>query len=271
MLARDLIRKPVPTLRDHALFVEELIYLSRRLRINSRHLGEIGQARALDRFQRAEMAQQRALAGRPDPRDFLQAGLADVLLAPRAVRADGEAVRLVAQPLDEIEQRIARRQLERRAAGHEEGLAPGVAVRPLGDGDQRHVGDAQRGQRLGRRGELALPAVDQHQIGPGLLVALALDSPVSTAASASSAVRRGALRQQPLEPPLQHLAQHAVVVAGREIGRADVELAVLVLAEAFRPRHHHGADRVACRRCGCCRRPRCGAARAAARKSRSAP
>src|SRR5665811_1792388 len=99
------------------------------------------------------MAQQRALAGRPDARNFLQAGLADVLLAPRAVRADGEAVRLVAQPLDEIEQRVARRQLERRAAGHEEGLAPGVTVRPLGDGDQRQVGHAQCGERLGRRTE----------------------------------------------------------------------------------------------------------------------
>ena len=45
------------------------------------------------------MAQQRALAGRADAGDFLQAGLADVLLAPRAVRADRETVRLVAQPL----------------------------------------------------------------------------------------------------------------------------------------------------------------------------
>ena len=94
-------------------FVEELIYLSRRLRINSGHLGEIGQGRPLDRFHSAEMAQQRALARRADAGDFLQSGLADVLLAARAVRADGEAVGLVAQPLDEIEQRIARRQLER--------------------------------------------------------------------------------------------------------------------------------------------------------------
>jgi hypothetical protein len=38
------------------LLMEELIYLSRGLRINSRHLGEVGQARALDRFHSAEMA-----------------------------------------------------------------------------------------------------------------------------------------------------------------------------------------------------------------------
>jgi hypothetical protein len=63
--------------------MEELIYLSRCLRINSGHLSEIGQAGALDCLQGAEMAQQRAFAGRPDARNLLQAGLADVLLAPR--------------------------------------------------------------------------------------------------------------------------------------------------------------------------------------------
>src|SRR5450759_4742986 len=104
------------------------------------------------------MAQQRALAGRPDARNFLQAGLANVLLAPRAMRADGEAVRLIAQPLDEIEQRVAWRQLEWRAAGHEEGLTAGVAVRPLGDGNQRQVGHTQGGERFGRYTELPLPA-----------------------------------------------------------------------------------------------------------------
>ena len=43
---------------------------------------KIGDRGALDRLQRAEVLQQRALAGRADAGDFLQAGLADVLLAP---------------------------------------------------------------------------------------------------------------------------------------------------------------------------------------------
>ena len=43
------------------------------------------------------------------------------------------------------------------------------------------------------------------------------------------------LADQPLEPPRQHLAHHAEVVARREVLRADIELAVLVLAEAFGP------------------------------------
>ena len=53
------------------------------------------------------MVQQGAFAGRADAGNFLQAALADVLLAAHAVRADGEPVRFVAQPLDELEQRIA--------------------------------------------------------------------------------------------------------------------------------------------------------------------
>ena len=42
------------------------------------------------------MAQQRALAGRPDAGDLLQAGLADVAAAALAVGADGEPMRFVA-------------------------------------------------------------------------------------------------------------------------------------------------------------------------------
>ena len=127
--------------------------------------------------------------------------------------------------------------------------------------------DAERGQRLARGVELALPAVDQHQIGPGRLgiarspprrrrvpAPLARGCPGARADAASAqppaqAARRSPeaqrrLGQQPLEAALQHLAHHAEIVAGREVGRADVELAVLVLAEAFGPGDDHGADRV---------------------------
>src|SRR5262249_33565981 len=52
------------------------------------------------------------------------------------------------------------------------------------------------------------------------------------------------LRPQSLAPPRQHLAHHAEVVARGETLGADVELAVLVLAEALRARDDHRADRV---------------------------
>src|SRR5690348_14346730 len=113
------------------------------------------------------MPQQGAFSRWADPGDLLQARLPDVLLTPRAVGADGEAVGLVAQTLDEIEQWVARRQLEWAAARHEEGLAPGVAVGPLGHRDQRHIANPHSSERLLRRSELPLAAVDQHKIGPG--------------------------------------------------------------------------------------------------------
>ena len=80
---------------------------------DARNHAEIGDRGALDLLQRSEMVQQRALARRADARNFLQTGLADVLLAQLAMRADDEAMRLVAQPLDEIEHGVARLELDR--------------------------------------------------------------------------------------------------------------------------------------------------------------
>ena len=64
----------------------------------------------------------------------------------------------------------------------------------------------------------------------------------SAGSAGGSAARR--FGHQPLEAPLQHLAHHAEVVARRELRRADVELAILVLPEALRPGDDHRADRV---------------------------
>src|SRR5262249_31803505 len=119
---------PVPPLSTPVLqalpcaLVEEVVDLARGLGADPGHLGEIGQRRALDRLERPEMVEHRALAGQADAGDFLQPRLADIAPAPDAVRADREAMRLVAQPLDEIEHRIARLELERLAPGLEEGL-----------------------------------------------------------------------------------------------------------------------------------------------------
>ena len=79
-------------------------------------------------------------------------------------------------------------------------LAPRIAVGPLGDARHRQVGQAEIGEHAARRRELALAAVDQHQIGPGpaprppRLVALSL------------------LLEQPGETPGQHFAHHAEIV-----------------------------------------------------------
>ena len=75
--------------------------------------------------------------------------------------------------------------------------------------------------------ELARAAVDQHEIGPFGLCFVGF-----------------AFLHEPRETARQHFAHHAVIVAGRELRRFDVELAILAFLETVRPRHDHAAQRV---------------------------
>src|SRR5215468_3002246 len=106
------------------------------------------------------MQQQRALAAGADARNLVEGRLRDLLRPLGAVGADGEAVRLVAQSLQEIENGVLRFQAERLAPRQEEALAAGVAVRPLGDADNGDVGHAKFGEYLDRNRELPGAAVD---------------------------------------------------------------------------------------------------------------
>src|SRR5690348_6786181 len=67
---------------------------------------EVGEAGAGDAARRAEMMQQRLLALAADTGDLVERRDADLLGAARAMRADGEAMRLVAQALQEVQHRI---------------------------------------------------------------------------------------------------------------------------------------------------------------------
>ncbi len=84
----------------------------RRFGTDALDLHQIGDRGTLDGFERAEVVQQRAFARRSDAGDLLQTGLAHIARPARPVRADGKTMGLIAQPLDEIEHRVARRQLE---------------------------------------------------------------------------------------------------------------------------------------------------------------
>src|ERR1043166_940587 len=102
--------------------VKEVVDPAGGFRADAGDLLQVGNRRALDRLERAEVTQQRAFAGRTDAGDLLKPGFAQVAPAPLAMGADRKPVRLVAQPFDEIEHRIARLELERLASGHEEGF-----------------------------------------------------------------------------------------------------------------------------------------------------
>src|SRR5918999_3245174 len=78
------------------------------------HALEIEQTGGLDRPNPAEMAQQSTLAPGADARHPIERRAADRLAALRPVAGDREAMRLVPQALEKIENRVARVQLEGR-------------------------------------------------------------------------------------------------------------------------------------------------------------
>src|SRR5260370_35697007 len=96
-------RTPNPALAR--LRVEKLENLARAFRADPGNLAEIGDRSPLDLLQRYEMGQQGTFARRPDPGDFLKPRFATVLFAQLAVRRDPEPMRLLAQPLNKIQQR----------------------------------------------------------------------------------------------------------------------------------------------------------------------
>ncbi len=79
--------------------------------------------------------------------------------------------------------------------------------------------------------ELPLSAVNEQQVGPRLIVSLALNGVRGTGSRI--------LLQQALEAPLNNFTQHAVIVTGRQVGRPDVELAILILPKSICTGYDH--------------------------------
>src|SRR5262245_53351306 len=94
---------------------------------------ELAETSARNCSRRPEMVQERLLAPYPYPGNLFERRAPKLLCALRAVSVDREAVRLVPQALQEIEDRIPRIEGERRTAWHEEALPSGIAVGTLGD------------------------------------------------------------------------------------------------------------------------------------------
>ena len=86
--------------------------------------------------------------------------------APGPVAADGKTVGFVTQALDVIQNRVARFEHEAGLVRHVKMLASGIPVRPLGHSDHGNVINSEVSQNTHGR-KLALPAIDQHQVGPG--------------------------------------------------------------------------------------------------------
>src|SRR5581483_12018416 len=93
--------------------MEVIVDLARHRLGDTWHLGKIAEPGLRNRSGRAEMQQQRLLALGADPRHLVEDRFGDLLRALGAMRADHEAVRLIAQTLQEVKHRALRLQAER--------------------------------------------------------------------------------------------------------------------------------------------------------------
>ena len=82
------------------------------------------------------------------------------------MRANGEAMRLIAQPLQKKQHRIARLQTVHRLARPVKLFAPGIAIRALGNRHQRYGGNVQFPEHFHGDRKLPRAAIDQQQIRP---------------------------------------------------------------------------------------------------------
>src|SRR2546428_2961894 len=139
------------------------VYLFGELAADAFDLRQVLDARADHALQPAEPRQQLPAALGADPGDALQGGSRAAPGAARTVAGDGEAVRLVADSLDQVQAGMVGRK-PHRALPDPQLLETRFSLRPLGDADQRDVGEARLGQRLFRRAHLPLAAVDEDQV-----------------------------------------------------------------------------------------------------------
>src|SRR5262249_40627556 len=136
---------------------------------------------------------------------------------------------------DEIEHRVTGFEIEWLSTRHEKCLSSRITVRPFSDGNQRQVFDAESAERIACGIELAHTAVNQQKVRPGRLSRL-------VTCYACRLIALWCLAEQSFEPPCQHFAHHAVVIARHELRRTYVELAILVFLKSLGAGDNHRAD-----------------------------
>ena len=182
-----------------------------------------------DRLGRAEVREQRPLAGRADPGQLVQQRAGHRTVAANAVVGDRKAVGLVADALEQL-------QLRRGVVEHERRWPPGLKhlLDALGQRDDRDPALAQRAQRPQAGRELSGAAVDHDEAGQ------------RGEARVISRVVRGDVRLAlPLGvAALEHLGHRGVVVGHARFQRADAKAPVVGLLRRAALEHDHRGDRV---------------------------
>src|SRR5438552_8897606 len=150
--------------------MELLVDFFRELSTDPLDLRQVLYARAHAALQAAEPREQLLAAFGADPRNALQRRSGAPLGASRPVPGDGEAVRFIANPLDQMQSGVVGGK-RHHALADPQLLEPGLSLRALGDAYERNVGESDLGERFSRRAHLSLAAVDENQVGRDALPA----------------------------------------------------------------------------------------------------
>src|SRR5882672_2588023 len=187
--------------------MESPVDLFREFATDALDLRQVLDAGAHHALQPAEAREQLLAAFGADPGDAFQRRSSAPLGASRPVPGDGETVRLVANPLDQVQSGVVRGK-RHHALAYPQLLESWLSLRALGDAHERDVGETDLRERFLRCIHLSLAAVDENQVGRDALPA-----------------------RYPAVAPRKRLRQSAVVVA-----RLD---AFDVIATVFAPAHVH--------------------------------
>src|SRR5712691_10889708 len=130
----------------------------RELAADALDLRQVLDARADDSLQPAEAREQLFAALRSDSRDALERRRGTSLGASRPVSGNGEAVRFVSNPLNEVQSGVIGRKRDRMLADPQL-FESGLPLRTLGNAHERNVGETDLRDRFPRRTHLSLAAV----------------------------------------------------------------------------------------------------------------
>src|SRR5690606_27839648 len=198
---------------------------------------------------RSEVLEQRFPPSLPQPRNGIQCGALHALGALGPVVGDGEAVRLVADPLQQVERFARARQDHRVRIGGQPDL-----FQALGQCGHRDIGDAELGERVRGRVGLRRTAVDEQQVGrvrellgpPGLRIDQR--RPRGGLLLPRSGLRRRTPRglagfgEVAVEPAADHFRDRADIAAFGPV--PDGEPPVLLLARNTVLEHHQRSHHV---------------------------
>src|SRR3984957_8957035 len=240
MITTSVLSSAVRMLFSYVIGAQGRCDRSGELGADAGHGPDLLHARGAQLSHRAEVLEQRGAPGRAEPRHVVERAGRGRLAPLLPVVGDGEPVRLVPDPLQQVQALAAARQDDRVFLARQPHL-----FQALGQAAYGHVVDAEFGQGPRGRGGLQRPAVDHDQVGwIGEFFLSAHFGRFGGLGVAQRIQFAGLLAfvQVPAETAQDHLVDGRDVVGA--VSALDREPAVLALAGQAVLEHDHRRDHV---------------------------